>query len=278
MTDGRAKGVTPAPERFTVTASDGTALPLDAYRPEKRPVGCVLLIHGGGWRSGGAETLARQAAYFASRGALAVCCSYRLLSETTDVCDGLDDCARALRFVRERLLPPYGALPVTVLGDSAGGYYACCLGCTAIVNRTGTDVKRAEYVVDLNGITDLTGKWKYGCPPRTRRWPRRIRRGTTYRRTTRRCSSCTATATPRWRSPTRRRTWPHWRAPARTLRCAFLPTRRTPLSSLTTGTTTRMSLGFWRVLPTISPRAGSSRTAARRKNIRNVYISGYFCH
>ena len=67
-----------------------------------------------------------------------------------------------VRFVRERLLPPYGALPVTVLGDSAGGYYACCLGCTAIVNRTGTDVKRAEYVVDLNGITDLTGKWKYG--------------------------------------------------------------------------------------------------------------------
>ena len=162
MTDGRAKGAAPAPERFTVTASDGTALPLDAYRPEKRPVGCVLLIHGGGWRSGGAETLARQAAYFASRGALAVCCSYRLLSETTDVCDGLDDCARALRFVRERLLSPYGALPVTVLGDSAGGYYACCLGCTAIVNRTGTDVKRAEYVVDLNGITDLTGKWKYG--------------------------------------------------------------------------------------------------------------------
>ena len=44
MTDGRTKGAAPAPERFTVTAADGTALPLDAYRPDKRPVGCVLLL------------------------------------------------------------------------------------------------------------------------------------------------------------------------------------------------------------------------------------------
>lgn len=150
------------PERHFVTAADGTPLPLDVYRPEMRPAGCVLLIHGGGWRSGGAETLSEQAAYFAARGALAVCCSYRLLSEAADVTDGLDDCARALRFVREALLPPYGRLPVTALGDSAGGYYACSLGCKAILSRTGTETARADCVVDLNGITDLTGKWKYG--------------------------------------------------------------------------------------------------------------------
>lgn len=53
-------------------------------------------------------------------------------------------------------------MPLISFGDSAGGYYAVCLGNQAIVKRLDTEAQIVDFVVDLNGIVDITGKWSYG--------------------------------------------------------------------------------------------------------------------
>ncbi len=68
MTDGRTKGAAPAPERFTVTAADGTALPLDAYRPDKRPVARLILFDYRHDNAYVAKVLADLADHLAARG------------------------------------------------------------------------------------------------------------------------------------------------------------------------------------------------------------------
>ena len=130
--------------------------------PTAEPSGCVMFIHGGGWRADSSERLLPHAKYAALCGALGVSIDYRLIDETTDVRDGLEDCCAALDFIRKLSIKRYGReLPVTAIGDSAGGYYAACLGCTRILDRTYKG-PRVDFVVDLNGIVDLTGKWSYG--------------------------------------------------------------------------------------------------------------------
>lgn len=135
-----------------------------AYPKEKTPKSCVFFIHGGGWTSDTWERLKPHALYAASKGCVGVSISYRLMSDSTDtdVRDGLEDCIDALVFVRKECKKRYGELNYIAIGDSAGGYYAICLGCRKIFDRVRKGVKGADYVVDLNGIIDLCGKWSYG--------------------------------------------------------------------------------------------------------------------
>lgn len=138
------------------------------YLPARKPRGCVLLLHGGGWRAEDTQRLAAHARYFAGRGAVGITAEYTLLSGSTDVRTAVEDAARALQTSRRILESEYGAaLPVTAMGDSAGGYLAACLGCKKILRRAAADVRIADYVVDLNGIVDLTGKWGYGISLRS---------------------------------------------------------------------------------------------------------------
>ena len=135
-----------------------------AYPKEKTPKSCVFFIHGGGWKSDTWERLKPHALYAASKGCVGVSISYRLMSEgaDTDVRNGLEDCIDALAFVRRECEKKYGKLNYIAVGDSAGGYYAVCLGCRKILDRVRKGVKGADYVIDLNGIVDLCGKWSYG--------------------------------------------------------------------------------------------------------------------
>lgn len=135
-----------------------------AYPKEKNPKSCMFFIHGGGWKSDTWERLKPHACYAASKGCVGVSISYRLMSDTTDtdVRDGLEDCIDALDFVRKKCEKRYGKLNYIVIGDSAGGYYATCLGCWKILDQVRKDVKGADYIVDLNGIINLCEKWSYG--------------------------------------------------------------------------------------------------------------------
>lgn len=133
--------------------------------PEQTPKGCLFFIHGGGWRGETRERLQLHANYASLCGGVGVSVSYRLLDEKNgaDVRDGLTDCADALAFVRRICREKYGKdLLVTAIGDSAGGYYANCLGSGKILRKVKDGEKRVDYVADLNGIVDLTGKWGYG--------------------------------------------------------------------------------------------------------------------
>lgn len=125
--------------------------------------GCVICIHGGGWRSDDLNRLSPHAAYFSLCGAVGVSIDYRLLSDKTDVRDGLKDVVDAVKFIKELLMKKYGkTLNIVVLGDSAGGYYATCLGCAKVLRLVDQNAAPVDFVVDCNGIVDLTGKWSYG--------------------------------------------------------------------------------------------------------------------
>lgn len=131
--------------------------------PEREPTGVVLCIHGGGWRAETPARLFAHADYFASLGGVGISVGYRLIDDSGDVRRCLADCADALMFARDR----YKGLPVTVFGDSAGGYLAACLGCEKIGKRVRGDFVRADFVVDCNGIENLTGKWSYAIDDKT---------------------------------------------------------------------------------------------------------------
>ncbi len=149
---------------YVYKTTDDQELGLIIAYPQIKPNACILFIHGGGWRSGTYERLQPHAQYAALNGAVGVSISYRLINEEngTDVRDGLLDCIDALEFVRRTLFQRYGEqLYVIAAGDSAGGYYAAALGCEKIIDRVKKGVKRVDFVADLNGITDLTGKWNY---------------------------------------------------------------------------------------------------------------------
>ena len=148
------------PLRFTYTTEGGRELDYYAFFPVAEPKACVVCIHGGGWTSDCAKRLFPQAAFFAEQGAVGISIEYRLNSENTDVRNGLYDCISAVKAIREMLLQRYGkALLLVSFGDSAGGYYAVCLGNQNIVERMDGDARIVDFVVDLNGIVDLMGKW-----------------------------------------------------------------------------------------------------------------------
>ena len=151
-----------AVEKGIYKTPGGKRLDMLICYPQTTPKGCILLIHGGGWKSDTCERLRLHAQYAAMCGAVGASVSYRLLDEKNgvDVRDGLEDCVNALSYIRKICEKKYGKISVIAAGDSAGGYYAACLGCGALMKKYG--VKPVDFVVDWNGIVDLTGKWSYG--------------------------------------------------------------------------------------------------------------------
>ena len=149
-------------ERHFLKKTTGEPLELLVCFPQTQPKACIIFIHGGGWKSDTCERLRIHAQYAAQCGAVAMSISYRLISEENsfDVRDGLEDCLAALTYARGLCEKKYGKLSFIAAGDSAGGYYAACLGCGAIVKKFGGIP--VDFVVDWNGIVDLTGKWNYG--------------------------------------------------------------------------------------------------------------------
>ena len=150
-------------ERVTYKSINGQNLEYAICYPKTEPKGVALFIHGGGWKSDDMNRLLPHAKYAALCGAVGVSVDYRLNSETTDIRDGLKDCVDALNHIRKSVCEKYGKdLKITSLGDSAGGYYAVCLGSRKVLSLTDKNAKIVDFAVDLNGIVDLTGKWGYG--------------------------------------------------------------------------------------------------------------------
>lgn len=138
-------------------------LHLYIFPPQEKVNGCVIHIHGGGWRAETPQRLYPHANYFSQNEGLGICVEYRLhdITQGRDVRECLEDCVDALVFIRNYVRENYGNIPLTALGDSAGGYLAVCLGCQSIIRQIRKNVERVNFVVDLNGIVDLTGKWNY---------------------------------------------------------------------------------------------------------------------
>ena len=175
-------------DRYTYRKVEGICLPMCMYYPtghkKENLKSAVVCIHGGAWsgikdnsewNGDYMNTLAR---YFSIRGVVGIIFSYRNVSNPEqgedafenghELLDIYDDCLEALRFIRNNA-DRFGidTNKIAVLGDSAGGHLAACLG-TLDILRKKEDVK-PNVVVACNPITDLLdSKWFKYIPKTTR--------------------------------------------------------------------------------------------------------------
>jgi pectinesterase len=135
-------------------------LHLDVFLPtflpgRKKPV--VVLIHGGGWRSGNKDMEAYMASVYALNGFAAVCVEYRMSMEALYPA-ALQDIKTSLRWVR-RSANRFGFDPekVAIHGESAGGQMASLLGS---LNRPYPKYQTplyARYSDKIQAVVDVDG-------------------------------------------------------------------------------------------------------------------------
>lgn len=131
-------------------------LPKDLKPGEKRPA--LVLIHGGAWHAPGTTYFYPMAKYFASRGVPTFCIEYRSVEQPqfASVGEILEDCRSAMRTIRTHA-SEYGVDPdkIAVLGDSAGGHLAACLG-TIPDEKNATLSSKSNLMILCNPIVDMT--------------------------------------------------------------------------------------------------------------------------
>lgn len=132
------------------------------------PYPVVMLIHGGGWRSGDRSHELPMAEALAERGYAAVAVEYRLSAEASYPA-GLHDLKTAIRWIRAHAAE-YGLHPdrIAVMGGSAGGTLAGLLGTTAGLpefDGKGAYPARSTAVraiVDMDGVLDFADSAESG--------------------------------------------------------------------------------------------------------------------
>jgi len=136
-----------------------TFCPDEFRKSDKRTA--VVIIHGGGWTGGEVEAFFPHARYFASRGAVAFCVEYRLVKageSTVENC--VSDCKSAMRYIRSHALE-LGIDPnkIIVMGDSAGGHLAGCMGTVNGFDDPKDDLTVSDapnMAILCNPLTDFT--------------------------------------------------------------------------------------------------------------------------
>lgn len=139
-------------------------LQLDVFYPKarRRPYPAVLLVHGGGWRSGDRSQHHAMAQQLAARGFVAVTAEYRLSSEAPYPA-AVQDLKTAIRWLRAHARS-YGldTARVAVWGFSAGGQLAALVGTTNgdPLYETGSGFRsrssQVQAIVDVDGILAFT--------------------------------------------------------------------------------------------------------------------------
>ena len=128
--------------------TDDRILSLDAYLPKNFDIRypCLILIHGGGWRSGNKEMMATMANALAHQ-FVVLTVEYRLSLEAkfpaayTDLMD-------AVLWAKSQKQLPIDTARIAVIGTSSGGQLASLLGTNTAANK-GAFV---QAVVNIDGI------------------------------------------------------------------------------------------------------------------------------
>jgi acetyl esterase/lipase len=141
-------------------------LKLDLAMPKegKGPFPAVVCLHGGGWRMGQRQDLAKPIEMIAARGFVAVTVGYRL-APTHKFPAQIEDCKAAVRWLRANA-DKYriNSDRIGTVGVSAGGHLACLLGTAdekAGLEGNGGNAQfpsRVQAVVSFFGPTDFTRK------------------------------------------------------------------------------------------------------------------------
>ena len=140
-------------------------LHLDLFKPlKKSPKGSpgVIMIHGGGWRSGYRQMEWPMAQHLAAKGYVTATVEYRLSIESLYPV-GIYDLKAAIRWMRANAAK-YNIDPkrIAVYGCSAGGELAAFLGTTGDMKKFEGSLgdlqqsSRVQAVVDIDGVLDFT--------------------------------------------------------------------------------------------------------------------------
>lgn len=125
----------------------------------------MVWIHGGAWVAGSPESFIPHLRWSAALETVAVSIEYRLvakpenrpdLANGNSVEDCLSDCADAIKYLRKHADElGIDKNKIIVIGDSAGGHLALCLGTMDLPKNA-----KADVVINCNGISDMTvEKW-----------------------------------------------------------------------------------------------------------------------
>lgn len=145
---------------------------LDLFRPKnptQTPKPAVILVHGGGWRSGDKSLLIPMAKQLADRGYVAAAVEYRLSPEAKYPA-AVYDLKAAIRWMRANAAR-YSINPhkIAILGCSSGGQLASLIGTTNGFEKfdgeplqyEGNDDHSSNYVqaiINIDGILDFTSE------------------------------------------------------------------------------------------------------------------------
>ena len=139
-------------------------LHLDLFSPREKGKALysgVILIHGGGWRSGNRQMEWPMAQHLAANGYVTATVEYRLSGEALYPA-GIYDLKAAIRWMRANASKFFiNPDKIAVYGCSAGGELAAFLGTTGDMKKFEGDLGYPEYsssvqaVVDVDGIVDF---------------------------------------------------------------------------------------------------------------------------
>lgn len=138
-------------------------LHLDLFRPDKPgKYPALLLIHGGGWRSGNKSMNVPMAQQIAAKGYVAATIEYRLSPEALYPA-AVYDIKAAIRFLRANA-ERFNINPdkIAIAGSSSGGHLAALTGLTNNVKKFEGDEgnnnvsSKIQAIIDIDGILDFT--------------------------------------------------------------------------------------------------------------------------
>lgn len=138
-------------------------LHLDLFSPEIKGIyPAVIMIHGGGWRSGRKELQVPLAQQISARGYVTACVEYRLSPEALYPA-AVHDIKAAIRFLRAHA-EEYDIDPgkIAISGCSAGGHLAALAGMTGHTGKFDGNGGYNNYssgiqaIIDIDGILDFT--------------------------------------------------------------------------------------------------------------------------
>ena len=141
------------------------ALHLDAFffnKEKKNPA--VIMIHGGGWRSGNKDQMQDMAREIASKGYSCFAVEYRLSLEAKYP-EGVIDVKNAIKFIKDNAIK-FNVDPdkIAVLGCSSGGQMAALIGTTNDILDFEDKSFNSKSSSKVNAIIDIDGVLAFKHP------------------------------------------------------------------------------------------------------------------
>lgn len=135
------------------------ALTLDAFTPKKakKLYPAIIMVHGGGWRSGNKSHLFPMAEALAEKGYSCFTIEYQLSLEAKYP-EGIYDIKKAIQFIKENYKTyKVDTTKIAILGCSSGGQMAALVGTTNNNPKFENSKIKSKHSTTVQAIIDIDG-------------------------------------------------------------------------------------------------------------------------